>query len=142
MSEQDDRERADQALLTLAALADGEQVDPGDLRDALADPAARDYLVDLITLRQAVDKMSAATEPPWHRRRPLRTRVGWLAAAAVVVMSVASGYLAGQRNGARMLPAPAIETFVDVGSAAVAPPPTHVVPLRPGVDWTETTGGK
>ncbi len=142
MSEQDDHERADQAFLTLAALADGEQVDPGDLRDALADPAARDYLVDLITLRQAVDKMSAATEPPWHGRRPLWTRVGWLAAAAAVVISVATGYLAGQRIGARTLPAPAIETFVDVGIASVAPAPTRVISLRPGVDWTETTGGK
>jgi hypothetical protein len=142
MSDQDDPRDAQQTFLTLAALADGEPVDPGDLTGALADPAAREYLVDLIALRQAVERMSAVPGPRWHRRPLFSTRAGWLTAAAAVVISVTTGYVAGQRVAARTLAAPAIETFVDLGSPAAAPQPTRVIPLRPGIDWTETAERK
>jgi hypothetical protein len=129
--------------LVLAALADGERVDPSDLRSALADPAAREYLVDLIALRHAVAGMPSVPQRMFEERRRLRTRAKWVTAVAAVFISLTTGYFAGQRTAAETLsPAPTIETVIDLGSSAsVAPRPTQVVSLRPGVNWTETTGG-
>jgi hypothetical protein len=132
----------EQSYLVVGALADGERVDPAALKVALADPAARDYLVDLIALRHAVGAMSATAPAGGQRRHFLRTRAGWLTTAAAVVMSLTAGYFAGQRATAQTVSAPMIETAVDLGSTAVAPKPTHVVPLRPGVNWTEKAGGQ
>ena len=132
-----------QPYLVLAALADGERVNPSDLRSALANPAARDYLVDLIALRHAVAGMPSVPPTMFEERRRLRTRAKWLSAVAAVFVSLTMGYFAGQRTAAETLsPAPMIETAVDLGSSAsVAPKPTQVVSLRPGVNCTETTGG-
>jgi hypothetical protein len=33
-----------------------------------------------------------------------------------------------------------METIVDVGSTSMAPKPTRVVTLRPGVNWIEKAG--
>jgi len=131
----------EQSYLVVAALADGERVDPPALRIALADPAARDYLVDLIALRHAVGTMGDASPVGSQDRHFLRTGAGWLTAAAAVVICLTAGYFAGQRTAAQTLSAPAVETAVDLGSIPVAPKPTHVVPLRPGINWTEKVGG-
>ena len=132
-----------QPYLVLAALADGERVEPSDLRSALADPAAREYLVDLIALRHAVGSMPSVPLTVFQERQRLRTRTRWLTAVAAVFISLTTGYFAGQRTAAETLsPAPMIETVIDLGSSAlIAPRPTQVVSLRPGVNWTETTGG-
>jgi hypothetical protein len=131
-----------QPYLVLAALADGERVEPSDLRSALADPAARDYLVDLIALRHAVGAMPSVPLTVVQERHRLRSRARWLTAVAAVFISLTTGYFAGQRTAARAIAAPTIETAIDLGSSAsVAPKPTQVVSLRPGVNWTETTGG-
>ena len=131
----------EQSYLVVAALADGEQVDPGALKVALSDPAVCSYLVDLIALRHAVGTMSATLATGRQERHVFGSRAAWLTAAAAVVMSLTAGYFAGQRAAVQTLSAPMIETAVDLGSA-VAPKPTHVVPLRPGVNWTETAGGQ
>jgi hypothetical protein len=132
----------DRSCVILAALADGERVDPAELRVALEDSAAREYLVDLIALRHAVGEMPAASAAVAQARRPRVSHSKWLAAAAAVVISLTAGYFAGQRTAAQTLSGPMIETAVDLGDAAIAPKPTHVVPLRPGVNWTETIGGR
>lgn len=131
----------EQSYLVVAALADGEHVDPPALRIALADPAVREYLVDLMALRHAVGTMGGVPSTGSTDRHFLKTGGGWLTAAAAVVISLTAGYFAGQRTAALTLSASTIETAVDLGSIPVAPKPTHVVPLRPGVNWTETAGG-
>ena len=131
-----------QEYLVLAALADGERVDSDELRKALADPTARDYLVDLIALRQAFGTVPATPAMRPRERHCVWTRVRWLTAAAAVLISLTTGYIAGQRAAAQTLATPTIETSVDLGSPPVAPQPTVVVSLRPGVNWTETTGGQ
>jgi hypothetical protein len=131
----------DELYLVVGALADGEPVDPVVLRTALDDPATRDYLVDLIVLRQAVRTL---TDVPASRRRErgsFRSRVGWLSAAAAVVISLMGGYFAGQR-AMQAAPAPIIETVVHLGNAGGAPRPTRVISLRPGINWTEKAGAQ
>ena len=125
-------------LVVVEGLLDGARVDARALREALADPAACDHFVELLVLRDALAAMapldwSAARLPPGSRR-PGR----WLAAAAAVVASVLAGYLAGQRvTLAAPAPASAIEAVVMVDDAPAAPPPTRVIALEPGVNWTE-----
>lgn len=130
----------DRSCLVLGALADGERVDPGELRAALEDPAARNYLVDVISIRQAV-----GTLPPpstvFRERRGLSVRARLWTAAAVVAISVTTGYVSGHRAAAQAIAPPTFETAIDFGPSRVAvPAPTRVVSLRPGVNWTETIG--
>lgn len=133
----------EEPYLVVAALADGERVDPAALKMALADQDVRDYLVDLIALRDAVGTLSASADINWQQRRRLRRRAGWISAAAAILISVTAAYFAGQRTAAaQALAAPTIETAVDLGARPAAPRPTEVVPLRPGVNWTETSGGQ
>jgi len=143
MTRDDGRESAEpneESYLVVAALADGEPVDAAALKGALGDPAVREYLVDLIALRQSVGTMSG---PPmqWRERRSVLSRFGWMAAAAAVIVSLTAGYVAGQRT-VQAAPAPSVETFVDFSGSASAPKPTRVVPLRPGVNWTEKVEGQ
>jgi hypothetical protein len=35
-----------------------------------------------------------------------------------------------------------VETVITIENTSVAPRPTRIIPLRPGVNWTETIGGK
>ena len=130
---------SEEACLVVAALADGEPVEPAALRAALDDPAVRDYLVDLVALRHAVGTMGELPAERWHERRSFRSRAGWLTAAAAIVLSVTAGYFAGQRT-VQAAPAPSVETVVDLGTSTAAPAPTQVISLRPGVNWTEKAG--
>jgi hypothetical protein len=142
MTDDELRESAElneQSCLVVAALADGEAVEPGALRIALDDAAVRNYLVDLIALRQSVGSMSELTPVQWRERQSFLSRIGWVAAAAAIVVSLTAGYFAGQWT-VEAAPAPTVETFVTMGPAAAAPKPTRVVTLRPGVNWTEKEG--
>ena len=130
----------DDACLIVAALADGERVDPNALKVALDDPAVREYLVDLIALRQAVGRCDDLSDVQWRERASFKARVSWLSAAAAVVISLSAGYVAGQRT-VQAAPAPIVETVVHLESAGIAPKPTRVISLRPGVNWTEKVGG-
>jgi len=137
--ERDSAELNQHSFLAVAALADGESVDPAALTAALEDPAVREYLVDLVTLRQSVGVMSEQLPVQWRERRSFLSRAGWMAAAAAIVISLTAGYVAGQWT-VQAAPAPNVETFVTIGQAVAAPRPTRVVTLRPGVNWTEKEG--
>lgn len=137
--ERDSAELNQHSYLAVAALADGEAVDSAALKAALEDPAVREYLVDLITLRQSVGMMSEQLPVQWRERRSFLSRAGWMAAAAAIVISLTAGYVTGQRT-VQAAPAPTFETFVTMGPTVVAPQPTRVVTLRPGVNWTEKEG--
>ena len=122
------------------AFMDGEPVRPQALKDALADAGAREYLVDMLILREAVATLGMPASSAIARRdRPSR-RVNWLAAAAAVIVSLTAGFLAGQR-GVAPVSAQTVEAAVHV-QPVPAPKPTRVITLRPGVDWTETAGGR
>src|SRR5262245_57162199 len=126
--EREGAELNEQSYLVVAALADGEPVDPATLKVALDDPAVREYLVDLVALRQSVVTMSEQMPVQWRERRTFLSRVGWMAAAAAIVVSLTAGYFAGQRT-VQAAPAPSVETFVTIGSTAAAPQPTRIVTL-------------
>jgi hypothetical protein len=123
------------------AFIDGERVDADALKEALADPMAREHLVELLLLRDAVGTMAPAA---WSasRRPQAWSGVRWLAAAAMLVTSLTAGYLAGQRR----LPPPTsrgtVETTVDFGNVPIAPSPTRVIPLREGINWIDSRGGR
>ena len=137
--ETDRNSSEDQAYLVVAALADGERVDPDALRLALDVPAVRDYLVDIIALRQAVGTANELSAVRWRERRSLRSRIGWASIAAAAVISLAAGYVVGQRN-VEAAPAPIVESVVHLDSQRAAPKPTRVISLEPGVNWTEKAG--
>ena len=125
MTRDDWRESAEpdeESYLVVAALADGEPVDAAALRVALDDPAVREYLVDLIRLRQSVGTLSG---PPvqWRERRSVLSRFGWMAPCGGHRQSPPLD-AAGQRT-VQVAPAPSVETFVDFSGSASAPKPTR-----------------
>jgi len=132
------RQSADeQAYLVVAALADGERVDPDALKLALEMPAVRDYLVDIIALRRAVGAASELSAVRWHERRSFRSRIRWASVAAAAAISLAAGYVMGQRT---VEAAPMVESVVHLDAQPPAPKPTRVISLQPGVNWTEKAG--
>jgi hypothetical protein len=128
------------ALAVIDAFIDGEAIDVPALRAALDEPEARDYLAELLTLREAVRTTAPSSWSVPARRSTRRWR--WLATAAALAMSLTAGYVSGQRR-APAQPAPAnVETAMDSGSVPAAPLPTEVIALRPGINWTESSGGR
>jgi hypothetical protein len=121
----------------IEAFADGEAVNPADLRRALADAAGREHLIDVLALRSLVGGESGVR--PIVSAAPLAPapRLAWSrwipAAAAVLLIGGITGYLAGSR-GPSGVPGEAENTVS-------APAPTQVIQLRQGVDWTERAGG-
>jgi hypothetical protein len=128
------------ACAVVAALADGEHVDADALKLALADSAVRDYLVDLVALRQAVNRLNEQSALRWRARRSFPSRAAWLSAGAAVI-SLTAGYLVGQRT-VQAAPAPVVESAVHLQATVAAPRPTRVISLRPGVNWTEKSGAQ
>lgn len=125
----------------VAEFLDGERVDALALRDALATAEARDYLVDLLRLRQSVGDMGPMVMSNGARSRWL-SPAQWAVAAAVLLCVSVGGYLLGQRVGlvAQLEGAGRIEVMADA-PAPRAPKPTHVIRLEPGVNW-ETVKGR
>src|SRR5262245_59413137 len=131
----------------IGALVDGERVDPASLKTALATDEGRQYLVDLMALRELTGEDAAASDAGTTRALvpPLGRRVfgsrPWLrgfAAAAALVAAVAGGYTAGRR--AAPTPPPTRMTTAPGDAYGVpAPMPTSVIRLEPGVDWHEQT---
>ena len=129
----------------IEAFADGEPVDPGELKDALSAEAGREHLIELLALRGVMGS-SGASRPVTltTRRRPLASRlVQVTAAAALVVLSVAGGYLAGRRADTPAQPQPPPQAFTGgaVLDPSAPPAPTRVIRLEHGVDWDERKGG-
>jgi hypothetical protein len=97
----------------VAAFADGETVDADALKEALSEPAGRDYLIDLLALRDVVN-MDQPRRLTARRARTSRRR--WLAAAAVFLL-VAGG------------------TFITFRNMDRPPTPDRIVKLERGLDW-------
>ena len=133
------------------ALVDGERVDAEVLRRALADASGRDYLIDILALRDAVTQTSPKSQPEAAPRRPhpaWHRAVAWPAAAAVLIASLAAGFAAGyQFAGVPAVPAGSTDVSIRAVGPVTAPPgltapaPTRVIRLESGVDWQEGTGG-
>lgn len=123
-------------LEIIAAFADGERVEPNALTLALSTAEGRDYLVDLVALREIVDRETTALATALPRRRRL---VSWVAAAAAVAVLATGSYFLGQRSagGERRAVDGTVATATDV-----PPAPTRVIQLEPGVNWTESSGGR
>ena len=127
----------------IQVFADGEPVDPIELDRALATPAGRAHLIDLLVLRGFVGSPSIV--PSATAARPTRIVARsirwWSAAAAIAMVTALGGYIAGERTAPKpaALDQPAIMT---ASSTEPAPPtPTRVIRFKQGVDWTEHKGG-
>ena len=123
------------------AFLDGEAVDPGRLRHALAEPAVRDHLVDLLVLREGV---RAITPGSWSSSR-----------AATGGSTAAMARCGGGRAGGaerRLLHRAADGRGVRTARgrddrrgrehAPRRPRPTQVIRLERGVNWTDGPTGK
>ena len=132
------------SLEIIAAFIDDERVDAAELARALSVPEGREYLADLLALRELVEHQTPAGARAIERPGA-SLRWPWLslAAAVLVVVALTSGYAAGLRqgllhpssNGAVQVSA------VPVSAPAPAPMPTQVIRLQSGVDWQEQIGG-
>ena len=108
----------------ISAFIDQESFDAQALADALAEPAGRAMLIDLIVLRSLAepdDVAPVAIARPRPQTRPVHLAI----AAAAVVVALLGGY----RWGARSV---ATET-------STPPSPSRVV--SGGTAWVETTPG-
>jgi hypothetical protein len=137
-----EKQSEDEALCRIVEeFIDGEPVASEALLNALAEPAAREHLIDLLVLRRAVGTMAPMA---WTtgRHGTLHGRSGWLATAAAVLLSLALGYFAGQRALDTPIAAQTIEAVAQVEGAPAPPKPTRIIKLEPGVNWTESSGGR
>jgi hypothetical protein len=123
----------------IGAFVDRERVDPELLKQALSTDEGRDYLVDLVALREVTSEAPVPEAPVLRDRRAS----GWLAMAAAVLLSLSAGYFVGQRQPVSVVvdtPMP-VEQRISIPIIPPAPAPTTVIKLEPGVDWKETVGG-
>ena len=134
---------ADPAMLdVISTFLDAERVQPDELKRALESPEGRDYLVDLLTLREAIGGLGPFAAVP-RKPAPVWTLLRGSAAAAILILAMAGGYIAGHRVSGPADPANATESQVlAVTAAPSAPKPTQVIKLEPGVNWSDSTGGK
>lgn len=132
----------------VAAFADGERVEADQLDRALADPAGRSYLIDVLIVRGLVlDRSSqesavAASPVGLERRRPI---AGGFAIAASLLLLLASGFggfVAGHRVAGALAPSDPIapDPIVMPDTQISAPAPTRVIQVEPGVDWKRQEG--
>jgi hypothetical protein len=117
------------SLPIIDAFLDGEVVDPAALKGVLRTDGGLDYLADVLALREVVTAEVTTMTGPMARRRPLR----WIAAAAALGLAAAGGYAVADQTPQ----GPVIGAI-----EAEAPPPSRVIELTPGVNWTETPGGQ
>jgi len=116
---------------TLSAFIDGEVVDTDELASALAEPGAREALVDFVLLRQELreggdppadfvrrtrDRLRGATSPPWAQA------IRWAAAAVIATLALLGALdLGGLALSQRVADRP--------------PDTTRELRFEPGVDW-------
>jgi hypothetical protein len=112
----------------ISAFVDNESFDPLALARLLAEPAGRDLLLDLIALRHVV-LADGEDDVRMLGRRPDGRWM--LAAAAALLLAIGGGYGVGTVMASRN------KTPV----TDVAPAPTRVVDLKPGVNWNQRVGG-
>ncbi|MEI6246515.1 MAG: hypothetical protein WCQ64_15915 [Acidobacteriota bacterium] len=122
-------------LDTVAAFIDGERVDTDTLKRALATDEGRDYLVELVAMREIV---AAPTVPAATAASAPTASMSWrgLAVAATVALAVGiGGYAAGHFTAERRIAA-------EREAANRAPMPTREIPPSAGTTWIETSGGQ
>ena len=107
----------------ISAFLDDEPFDANQLEEALAEPAGRHLLIDLIALRHLA--RSDDKEPHTLRvQKPRRTSLRAIVAAAAVLVALVGGYLVGERHSETGLPgAPAATRVVDAPPAWQQLPP-------------------
>lgn len=127
----------------LAAFVDNEAVGAENLAAALAVPAGRDYLIDLLVLRGIVGGATNARPAATFAGSSRRTGFWLTAAAACLAVGVAGGFFAGRgtfgephATGARVA-----NVVAAPSTTMTAPAPTHVIRMERGVDWNERSGG-
>lgn len=136
----------------MAAFADGERVGADALDQALADPAGRAYLIDVLVLREVVNGRDATPRVVLGSARSAAgapktgmARATWFAAAAMLVASLGAGFTVGWRAGedrARSFAALPEPHLIALPATTVeAPAPTRIIRFQAGVDWQETAGG-
>ncbi len=119
---------------TIDAFLDGETIESSALDTALAEPTGRAYLIDALALRQLMVDSTKLDAMPVQRRSTL---LSYASAAAIALALVGFGYAAGVRKATpetSSMPTNAVQHIV-------APEPTRVIELRPGVNWHESKGG-
>ena len=108
----------------VAAFVDGERVDAQALKSALAQPDARDYLADLVALREVLGQ--SGPQAAAASARPGRQ---WLvAAAAAVALSLGGGYVLGVRLGSTQPGGGSV-------SQGAAPQPPRAIEVAPGATY-------
>ena len=129
-------------LELIAAFAAGERVDAKALRAALADEAARDYLIELVAMREIVTEFEDVRNPGSDVRSPGSLDPGYpktltLLAAALAVAVGLAGYAIGQQRSQVVTVAVHPPLEADVVVSLEAPPAaTQVIPLGNGVSGT------
>ena len=133
-------------LDVVAAFADGEHVDAGALKAALAEETGRDYLVDLLALRGLVSdapaSRAAVVAPP-----PRSAAWRLLPIAALLVAGVSGGFAMGRQTTGAVSSQAAPQVPVVTAQAIPpelripAPTPTRVIRLETGKSWNERSGG-
>lgn len=123
----------------IAAFADGERVDSQALRAALSAEAGRDYLIELVAMREIVINAEGASGDQTIRSsRDAGNRVRYRALtglAAALAMAVGLGGYAIGRQGSQVVTVavhPPLEADVVV-SLEAPPAPTQVIPLGTAV---------
>jgi len=109
----------------ISAYVDDEPFDANALALALSEPDGRDVLLDLLALRHLVRTEGKDIAAP-NDRKPWRTSVRVVMAAAAVLVALVGGYLVGaRRTESRM---------------SAAPPATRVV--QAPAAWTVVPAGR
>ena len=127
----------------IEAFVDGEPVDADALKTALSAETGREHLVDVLALRGVMGSPGGSRPVPVVTRSRSFSSTVWraAAAAALVALSIGGGYFAGRQS---IVPAPPATQSVTGGATAdpnSPPPPTRVIRLEHGVDWSERSGG-
>lgn len=138
----------------IGAFIDGEPVEASELRQALSADEGREYLIDVLALRGlvapgGVPAAGATTDQArgmeTQSQPSTRRRLFWTAAAAALVaVSTMAGFLVGRVSLPDAAPdAPSITVLAAPPPAFSidVPPPTRVIQLQHGQDWTERSGG-
>src|SRR5687767_13556807 len=95
----------------ISAFVDDEPFDASELVAVLSTPAGRDALLDLIALRHLVQPRDH--DVATFARPPKRSVWRAVAAAAVLLVTLAGGYLFGQRRSGAVSEIPAATRIID-----------------------------
>ena len=107
----------------ISAFLDDEPFDATELAGALSDSSGRDLLIELVALRHLVQPDAAASRA--IERRPARSTLRVLVAAAAVVVALVAGYAIGGRRA----------------ETAVTDPPTATRVVEATSGWQEIPAG-